>query len=66
MTSSSDADRRVLFVGDSIVAGVGDPQGRGWVGRIGEAAWASGLPPTAYALVAAAGRLDWLRSAAGG
>lgn len=27
-------DIRVTFVGDSIVAGVGDPAGHGWVGRV--------------------------------
>ena len=26
-------DRRVLFFGDSLVAGTGDPEGRGWVGQ---------------------------------
>jgi acyl-CoA thioesterase-1 len=46
----SDPDRRVLFFGESIVAGVGDPQGRGWVARVAEAAWADGLPPIAYDL----------------
>jgi acyl-CoA thioesterase-1 len=25
-------DRRVAFIGDSFVAGVGDPTGMGWVG----------------------------------
>lgn len=43
-------DLRVLFFGDSFVAGVGDPQGRGWVGRVVEAAYAAGRPLTAYAL----------------
>lgn len=28
------ADIRVCFVGDSFVAGVGDPEHRGWVGRV--------------------------------
>jgi acyl-CoA thioesterase-1 len=28
------ADRRVCFIGDSYVAGVGDPEHRGWVGRV--------------------------------
>jgi acyl-CoA thioesterase I len=27
-------DRRLLFLGDSFVVGVGDPEGRGWVGRV--------------------------------
>jgi lysophospholipase L1-like esterase len=45
-----EADRRVLFFGDSIVAGAGDPHGRGWVGRVVEAAWTAGVPLTGYAL----------------
>jgi acyl-CoA thioesterase-1 len=44
------ADRRVLFVGDSLVAGVGDPSGRGWVGRVVEASFAAGVQVTAYNL----------------
>ena len=31
-------DRRILFFGDSFVAGVGDPTGLGWVGRVVAAA----------------------------
>jgi lysophospholipase L1-like esterase len=50
VTASGDADLRVLFFGDSIVAGAGDPQGRGWVGRVVEASWAAGLPLTSYGL----------------
>jgi lysophospholipase L1-like esterase len=38
-------DRRICFVGDSYVAGVGDPEHRGWVGRV-----VSGWPVTAYNL----------------
>jgi lysophospholipase L1-like esterase len=30
-------DRRVLFFGDSFVAGAGDPRGCGWVGRVAAA-----------------------------
>lgn len=45
-----DVDRRVLFFGDSFVAGVGDPEGRGWVGRVVEASFGAGLPLTAYNL----------------
>jgi acyl-CoA thioesterase-1 len=44
------ADRRVLFFGDSLVAGVGDPSGRGWVGRVAAASFAEGTPVTAYNL----------------
>jgi acyl-CoA thioesterase-1 len=44
------ADRRLLFFGDSLVAGVGDPTGVGWVGRVAAASFASGLPLTAYNL----------------
>jgi len=43
-------DRRVLFFGDSLVAGVGDPTGAGWVGRVVAASFASGLPLTSYNL----------------
>lgn len=43
-------DRRILFFGDSFVAGVGDPSGLGWVGRLGAASHAAGLPITAYNL----------------
>jgi lysophospholipase L1-like esterase len=43
-------DRRVLFFGDSITAGVGDPEGRGWVGRVVEMSHAAGLPLTGYSL----------------
>jgi acyl-CoA thioesterase I len=40
----------VLFFGDSLVAGVGDPAGMGWVGRVVAASFALGLPLTAYNL----------------
>jgi acyl-CoA thioesterase-1 len=43
-------DRRLLFFGDSLVAGVGDPTGAGWVGRVVAASFASGLGLTAYNL----------------
>jgi acyl-CoA thioesterase I len=43
-------DRRVLCFGDSLVAGVGDPAGAGWVGRVAAASFAAGLPVTAYNL----------------
>jgi lysophospholipase L1-like esterase len=42
------ADRRLLFFGDSLVAGVGDPTGAGWVGRVVADAFASGLALTSY------------------
>ena len=45
-----EADRRVLVFGDSIVAGVGDPEGRGWLGRVVAASFAAGLELTAYPL----------------
>jgi acyl-CoA thioesterase-1 len=44
------ADRHVLFFGDSFVAGVGDPAGRGWVGRVAASSFAAGLPLVAYNL----------------
>lgn len=43
-------DRRVLFFGDSHVAGVGDAAGLGWVGRVVSSSFAAGLPMTAYNL----------------
>ena len=44
------ADQRVLFFGDSHVAGVGDPSGLGWVGRVVAASHAARMPLTAYNL----------------
>lgn len=44
------ADRRVFFVGDSYVVGIGDPEHRGWVGRIAERSDRGGLPITVYNL----------------
>jgi acyl-CoA thioesterase I len=41
---------RVLFFGDSLVAGVGDPTALGWVGRIAAASFAAGTSLTAYNL----------------
>ena len=43
-------DLRVCFLGDSLVAGVGDPDGLGWVGRLVAGAFAAGAPLTAYPL----------------
>jgi acyl-CoA thioesterase I len=43
-------DRRVLFFGDSHVAGVGDPEGKGWVGRVVAESFRLGYPFTAYNL----------------
>ncbi|MGK8502442.1 DUF459 domain-containing protein [Nocardia asiatica] len=43
-------DLRVCFVGDSFVAGVGDPRCLGWAGRLASAAHARGVPLTAYNL----------------
>ena len=50
MTPPDDLDRRVLFFGDSMVAGTGDPTGLGWVGRVVAAAFDVGVPLTAYPL----------------
>jgi len=44
------ADRRVLFFGDSFVAGVGDPTGLGWVGRVVATSCEARTPLTAYNL----------------
>jgi lysophospholipase L1-like esterase len=43
-------DRRVLFFGDSFVAGYGDPAGLGWVGRVVAASHGAGQTLTAYNL----------------
>lgn len=43
-------DLRTLFFGDSFVAGVGDPDGLGWVGRLVGVTFATGVPMTAYNL----------------
>lgn len=43
-------DLRVAFVGDSFVAGKGDPHGSGWVGRVVAASHAAGTPLVAYNL----------------
>ncbi|MFE7743279.1 GDSL-type esterase/lipase family protein [Nocardia sp. NPDC057455] len=43
-------DLRVCFVGDSFVAGVGDPACLGWAGRLASAAHAEGVALTAYNL----------------
>jgi lysophospholipase L1-like esterase len=43
-------DRRICFIGDSYVAGVGDPSMLGWVGRVAAAAAAEGLSSTSYNL----------------
>jgi lysophospholipase L1-like esterase len=44
------ADRRICFAGDSYVAGVGDPEHRGWVGRVVAGSYRGGRPVTAYNL----------------
>jgi len=43
-------DLRVCFVGDSFVAGVGDPEHLGWVGRVAARSHRAGEPLTAYVL----------------
>lgn len=43
-------ERHVLFFGDSFVAGVGDPEARGWVGRVAAACAAAGSPFVPYVL----------------
>ena len=48
--ASASADRRVFFVGDSYVVGIGDPERRGWVGRVAERSDRDGLPITVYNL----------------
>jgi acyl-CoA thioesterase-1 len=43
-------DLRVCFVGDSFVAGVGDPEHLGWTGRLCAGSERSGVPVTGYVL----------------
>jgi acyl-CoA thioesterase I len=43
---SANAERHAFFLGDSFVAGVGDPEHRGWVGRLAERSHADGNGPT--------------------
>jgi acyl-CoA thioesterase-1 len=43
-------DIRVCFIGDSYVAGIGDSEHRGWVGRVATFAHVIGLPVTVYNL----------------
>jgi lysophospholipase L1-like esterase len=50
ISTSGATDRRILFFGDSLVAGVGDPEGCGWVGRLAAASFEAGEPITAYNL----------------
>src|SRR4051812_6991414 len=41
---------RLMFIGDSIVAGTGDPECRGWAGRVGAASFRAGIELTTYNL----------------
>jgi lysophospholipase L1-like esterase len=43
-------DMRLIFIGDSIVAGSGDDECRGWVGRVGTATRRAGVDHTPYNL----------------
>ena len=43
-------DLRICFLGDSFVAGIGDPRCLGWAGRLATATHAAGQPLTAYNL----------------
>ncbi|AEA27653.1 lipolytic protein G-D-S-L family [Pseudonocardia dioxanivorans CB1190] len=47
---SAVRDLRVVALGDSFVAGVGDPDCRGWFGRLVSAAGRRGIATTAYNL----------------
>ena len=50
MASSQPMDMRLIFIGDSIVAGSGDDECRGWVGRVGSATRRAGVDHTPYNL----------------
>jgi lysophospholipase L1-like esterase len=59
---------RIAFIGDSFVAGTGDPEHRGWVGRVCAAAAARGHDVTGYNLgirrnTSADVRVRWRREA---
>ncbi|MEA2480989.1 MAG: acyl-CoA thioesterase [Thermoleophilaceae bacterium] len=41
---------RLIFIGDSYVAGTGDPECRGWTGRVAAASFRAGIELTAYNL----------------
>jgi len=43
-------DRQVLFFGDSHIAGTGDPEKLGWVGRVAAASLSAGQPFLPYNL----------------
>lgn len=43
-------DLRVCFIGDSYVAGVGDPEHLGWAGRLARGSAREGRPLTSYVL----------------
>lgn len=43
-------DLRVCFVGDSYVAGIGDPEHLGWAGRLARSSGRDGTPLTSYVL----------------
>jgi acyl-CoA thioesterase I len=43
-------DMRLIFIGDSIVAGSGDDECRGWIGRVGSATRRAGIDHTPYNL----------------
>jgi len=62
VTLAAAPDRRVLFFGDSFVAGVGDPAGLGWVGRVVAASYAQGVPLTAYGLGIRGQRSDQIKA----
>lgn len=46
----SPAETTVCFIGDSFVAGIGDPDGLGWAGRVARALHTPAHHVTAYAL----------------
>lgn len=50
MNIKKSADHRIFFVGDSFTQGVGDPEYRGWVGRVAAAAYAKNYDVTVYNL----------------
>ena len=59
-------DLRICFVGDSFVAGVGDPLCLGWPGRLAARTFADGQPLTERLQLRAPGVGDGDRDADGG
>ncbi|WP_327676099.1 GDSL-type esterase/lipase family protein [Kitasatospora sp. NBC_00458] len=58
MTGEMTKDLRIAFIGDSFTQGVGDPEYRGWVGRVMAATWADLVGPAGDGVSAGAPGAD--------